>query len=458
MEAELLISGATLVTPDGLYPRGLAIADGRIVAIGNLDEMPEARERLDASGLTLIPGVIDTHVHARDPSIDAREDFGSATAAAAVGGITTILEMPISTPSVHDRASFEARAAIVGPKAYVDFGLYGGAAGDNLTTIEEQADAGAVAYKTFRTSPPAGREHEFIGLCAPDPVDYGRALERIALTGRISAVHAEDPNLLAAAAAVLQAAGDRGPMSHARWRPEIVELVSARECLDLAAAAGARLELAHCSTPRAVDLATAARQTGLDVTVETCPHYLFLTEADIERHGPFAKINPALRTAEAVAGLWQRLNRGEIDVIGSDHSPFLVEEKAPFRDDMWSALPGAPGLESLLPLMLTAVAEGRLSWSRMVEVTSANAARIFGLGAKGALQIGADADLVLVDPNRAWTLDVSRWLTRSAGTAAIWDGRPVTGAPVATWVRGRLVARDGVLTGPRGWGRLVRPD
>ena len=125
---------------------------------------------------------------------------------------------------------------------------------------------------------------------------------------------------------------------------------------------------------------------------------------------------------------------------------------------MWKALPGAPGLESLLPLMLTAVAEGRLSWSRMVEVTSANAARIFGLGTKGALRVGADADLVLVDPDRSWTLDTARWLTRSAGTAAIWDGRPVTGAPIATWVRGLLVAREGVLVGERGWGRLVRPD
>ena len=142
MEAELVIAGGTLVAPDGVRRGGLAIADGRIVAVGDDDDLPAGRERVDAGGLVLLPGVIDTHVHARDPSVDAREDFASATAAAAVGGITTILEMPISTPSVHDRATFEARAAIVGPKAHVDFGLYGGAAGDNLDTIEEQADCG----------------------------------------------------------------------------------------------------------------------------------------------------------------------------------------------------------------------------------------------------------------------------------------------------------------------------
>ena len=154
------------------------------------------------------------------------------------------------------------------------------------------------------------------------------------------------------------------------------------ECLELAGSAGARLELAHCSTPRAVDLGHG-RASRARVTVETCPHYLFLTEADLERSGPFAKINPALRSPEAVAGLWERLVRGEIDVIGSDHSPFLVEEKAPVRRRHVGALPGAPGLESLLPLMLTAVAEGRLTWSRLAEVTSGNAARIFGLGGEG---------------------------------------------------------------------------
>lgn len=456
MAVDLVITGGTVVLPDGVRRAGLAVDGGRIVAVAPDDELPEARERIDATGLHVLPGVIDTHTHARDPSVDAREDFGSATAAAAAGGITTILEMPISTPSVHSAATFERRVEIVGPKAHVDFGLYGGAAGDNLADIEGLAAAGVVGYKTFRTPVTKGREREFIGLCAPDAADYFAALREVAKTGLIGAVHAEDAQMLAANQRSLTGAGDRAPMSHARWRPEVVELASVAQSIELAVAAGARLQLAHCSNPTAVALARAARERGA-VTVETCPHYLFLTEADIERHGPFAKINPALRSQASVEGMWAAVAAGDVDVIGSDHSPFLVEEKAPFADDMWGALPGAPGLESLLPLMLTAVVDGRLSLEAVAALTSGNAARIFGLRDKGSIRVGGDADLAIVDLAYDGTIDTTTWLTRSRGTAAVWHGRRVHARVATTIVRGRTVYADGVLVGRGGWGRLVRP-
>jgi allantoinase len=455
MAVDLAITGGTVVLPDGSLRAGLAIDDGRIVAVAPEGALPEARTTLDATGLHVLPGVIDTHTHARDPSIDEREDFGTATSAAAAGGITTILEMPISTPSVHSREAFERRVEIIAPKAFVDFGLYGGAAGDNLDEIEGLASAGVVGYKTFRTPMPVGREREFIGLCAPDAADYLAALERVAATGLVAAVHAEDPQLLAANQRALVEAGDRGPMSHARWRPEVVERSSVAQSIELAIAAGARLQIAHCSTPETARLAWTARGRAA-VTVETCPHYLFLSLEDLRRHGPFAKINPALRSEETVEGMWGALADGAFDVLGSDHSPFLVEEKAPFADDMWGALPGAPGLEALLPLMLTAVADGRLTLEHMVALTSTNAARIFGLGNKGAVRIGADADLAIVDLAYAGTIDTESWLTRSRGTARAWHGRRVRGRVSSTIVRGRVVY-DGALVGERGWGKLVRP-
>jgi len=237
----------------------------------------------------------------------------------------------------------------------------------------------------------------------------------------------------------------------------VVELASVAQSIELAMAAGARLQLAHCSNPTAVGLAVAARDRGR-VTIETCPHYLFLTEAEIERHGPFAKINPALRSTASVEGMWAAIAAGHVDVIGSDHSPFLMEEKAPFQDDMWGALPGAPGLESLLPLLLTAVADGRLSLEQLVALTSANAARLYGLRDKGAIRVGADADLAVVDLAYQGTIDTHAWFTRSRATATVWDGMRVRALVRATVVRGRTVFRDGELVGAAGWGRLVTPS
>jgi dihydropyrimidinase/allantoinase len=459
MDVELLIDGGTVVTAEGEGPGWVAVDAGRIRAVGSPGEAPPtAAAVVDATGRLVLPGLIDTHVHARDPSRNEREDFGSATAAAAAGGITTILEMPISTPSVHSDEILRARADDVGRRAHVDFGLYGGAAADNADDIERLAAAGAVAFKTFRTPVPVGREREFIGLCAPDVADYRRAMDRVARTGLVGAVHAEDATELARLEARLRAEGDAGPLSHARWRPPPVETGSVRECLAVAAVAGARIGIAHASTPEVVDLVSQAREAGLDATVETCPHYLYLTVADLERFGPWAKINPPLRDEAAVDGLWERVRSGAVDYVGSDHSPFLVEEKAPYRDDMWRALPGAPGLEALLPLMLSAVADGRIGLRRMVEVTSGAAARVFGLRDKGRIAPGADADLALVDPGRRGAIDTSRWLSRSRGTAEVWNGRPITGAVSMTIVRGRVVWDEGRgLVGPAGWGRWVRP-
>ena len=324
--------------------------------------------------------------------------------------------------------------------------------------IEELASAGAIAFKTFRTSKPVGREREFTGLVATDASDHFNVLRVVARTGLVSAVHAEDPQLLAARELQLRGGGVRGAHVHARWRPPVVEESSVAQSLELARAAGARLQIAHASTAHAVELVSRARGDGVPATVETCPHYLFLDETALERHGTFAKINPPLRSAETVAALWDKVAAGEVDVIGSDHSPFLVEEKVPDDGDVWKALPGAPGLEAMVPLLLTALDDGRLRLEQVLALTSGNAARIYGLPAKGRLAVGADADLTVVELGGPWRIDPSRWQTRSRGTAAIWAGREVRGRVRSTWVRGRRVWDAATETlGEPGWGRVVRP-
>jgi dihydropyrimidinase/allantoinase len=237
-----------------------------------------------------------------------------------------------------------------------------------------------------------------------------------------------------------------------------VEESSVAQSLELAKSARARIQIAHASTPHVVELVSRARTDGVAATVETCPHYLFLDETALEVHGGFAKINPPLRPAELVAGLWDRGRAGEVDVIGSDHSPFLLEEKSPPDGDIWKALPGAPGLEAMLPLLLTAVEKGDFALERLVALTSANAARIYGLPAKGSFRVGSDADLAVVETGGRWRLDPATWLTRSRDTAAIWAGREVRARVRSTWVRGECVWHvDTAALGPVGWGRVVTP-
>lgn len=458
MEADLIITGGVITTSSGEQRVGLAINDGIIVAIANDAALPSARETIDARGLHILPGLIDTHVHIRDPGRTEREDFQTGTAAAAAGGITTILEMPIAIPPVSTAAALSARVAAARERSYVDFGFYGGAAGDNLDDIEPLAEAGAIAFKSFRIPAPPGREREFVGLSCPDSGDYFRALERIASTGLVSAVHAEDAQILQRISRDRQANELNPVLTQANERPEIVETASVAQSLALAKATGARIQIVHCSTPTSVDLITQARADGVAATAETCPHYLFLTEAELEKHGPFARINPPLRSAETVDAIWERISRREIDVIGTDHAPFLAHEKEAYWNDLSKAPPGAPGLEAMLPLMLTAVNLGRITLKEMVVLTSENAARIFGLyPKKGVIRVGSEADFVLVDLEYSGKIDTSQWHSKSRETARIWNSYPVRGKVVATYVRGRLIVRNNTIAASPGWGRFISP-
>ena len=459
MIADLVVRGGTVVTPDASWRGGVAVTGGKIVAIDQDDALPDARETIDAAGLHVLPGVIDTHVHLRDPGVLEREDWTTGTQAAAAGGVTTILEMPIAMPPVHTAAILRERAAIVGPKSLVDFGLYAGANHDNLDELAGMAEAGAIAFKTFRTKPVQGRDAEFVGICCPDAGLMFEVMERTARTGLLHVVHAEDQQLLDVTDARARATGRRDGRMHARARPSLAETLSVGQCIALAAATGARLQIAHVSAPEAVDLVGDAKRRGLPVTAETCPHYLMMSEDALEQWGPYAKCNPPLRQREVQDRLWEAVADGRIDVIGTDHSPFLVREKGPVDGDIWAAPPGLPGLEEFLPLMLTAVHQGRLTLSKLVRLVCANPARLFGLWPrKGTLAVGADGDLTLVDLAAEFVHDHRELYTKTRDTALCYDGMRMHGRPVTTIVRGRVVMRSGRVTGDPGWGQWLRPS
>lgn len=454
---DLVITGALAVTGRAVFPATIAVRGGRIAGVLAPEERPTSREQVEARGLHLLPGVIDTHVHTRHPGNPDREDMISGTEAAAAGGVTTILEMPISKIPVSSAANLRRRALAMQPGALVDFGLYGGAGEENVAQIGELAAAGALAFKTFLQPPPPHRADEFTGMWCTDPAALRDLVAAVAATGLRHAFHCENGPLLTALQQRLEERGRKDGLAHAESRPPIVEESSVALVLALGEEARAAVHVVHLSSPRAARLVRDARARGLEVTTETCPHYLLLTTEALAEHAGFAKCNPPLRSREDVEALWACVTGGDIDVLGSDHSPFLAEEKARGAESVFLAPPGLCGLELLLPLMLTTVAEGRLGLPRLVRLLAERAAEIFRLPGKGRLELGGDADLTLVDLQAAWTYDHHKARTRSKESMRVYDGFRLKGRVVSTYVRGTRVFHEGDITAPPGHGRFVRP-
>ncbi|MEW6523643.1 MAG: amidohydrolase family protein [Bacillota bacterium] len=309
--------------------------------------------------------------------------------AAAAGGVTTVLEMPISQPSVHTVEILEQRKLLAAAGATVDYGFYGAAGEDNLAEIPGLAAAGVVGFKTFLHGPPPGRESEFKGLCCTNEGALLEVLRAVAGTGLPAAIHAESDAICSRLQERLKAQGRRDGMAHAASRPEVAEIAAAASALALAEATGVSLHLCHTSVPRVVEMAVAARERGANVTVETCPQYLFATVDDLARLGPLAKCNPPLRSHSTVRGLWDCVREKLCDIIASDHSPYHPDDKLPYAGDIWKAAAGLPGLETTLPLLLTAVSQGQLDMTDLARMLSLRPAQVFGLyPKKGVIEPG----------------------------------------------------------------------
>lgn len=456
-EFDLIITDGQIVTGQGIFPATIAIREGRIAGILDPAERPAAVDHIIATGLHILPGVIDTHVHLRDPGGPQREDFISGTSAAAAGGITTIMEMPISEPPVNAAEVLTRRVELVQPRALVDFALYAAVGTENIDQAASLAEVGAVAFKTFLTGPAPGREDEFIGLCCTDEGVLYELMMAVARTGLRHCFHCEHEPVINRLAAGLKVAGRGDGLAHAESRPPVVEDVSVAIVLALAAEIGGPVQMVHMSSPRAAELVKQARARGVPVTAETCPQYLFLTYEALKEHGPFAKCNPALRSPETVAAFWPYLFDGTIDVIGSDHAPYVLAEKEQGVDDIFKATAGMPGLESMLPLMLTAANQGRISLPRVVPLLAERAGELFNLPGKGRISPGYDADLVLVDMAAEWIFDRRQCFTKARENMRVYHGQRMQGRVVTTLVRGTRVYHEGEIMVEPGYGRFIRP-
>jgi dihydroorotase len=444
---DLAVRGGRVVSPAGTVEAGIAVKDGVIVAIGDDRSLPAADEIVDARGRYVLPGVIDSHVHFREPGDEHKEDWDTGTAAAACGGVTTVLEMPNCRPPTATVEALRLKQERAAAKARVDYGIFGLLAQDNLEALPKLAAHGVIGFKCYMG--------ETVGkIPAPDDGTMLEEFETAARLGLRVAVHAENNGIMQRRIAQLKAAGRTDPLAHVESRPEICALEAVGRAVAFAEWTRARLHVCHESSSDTLPLIAAAKARGVDVTVETCPQYLLLSAEDMARLGPLLRINPPVRAARHRPGLWRGLAAGTIDMLATDHSPHTIDEKT--RANIWDAVSGFPGVETAVPLMLTEVNRGRMTLERYVGWASVNPARAWGLyPRKGAIQVGADADLVVVDMEREWTIRAAELHSKSKITP--FEGMTARGRPVCTIVRGRVVMREGELTDARGWGRQVSP-
>ncbi|MEN9936486.1 MAG: hypothetical protein RLZZ387_3065 [Chloroflexota bacterium] len=445
---DLIIRTGTLVSPAGLARADIGVADGRVAAVE--PELPgDARETLDAAGLHVFPGGIDPHVHFNEPGRADWEGWATGSAALATGGGTLCFEMPLNAhPPTLDAASFDAKLAAARASSVVDFALWGGLTPANLDHMDELAERGVVGFKAFMSS--SGIDD----FQAADDLTLYEGMARAARLGRVVAVHAENDQITGLLARRALAEGRTSARDYLRSRPVVAELEAIQRAILFAEETGCKLHVVHVSTERGVRLVAEARARGVDVSCETCPHYLALTEDDLEALGAVAKCAPPLRPAEEQAGLWLHLLDATLPMVASDHSPAPASMKT--GDDFFRIWGGISGCQSTLAVLLTeGHARRGIPLETIAAVTAANVARRFGLPAKGSLAPGADADLALVDVPHSAVLRAEDLRYRHQHSPYV--GRELRGRVVRTIVRGVTVVREGqVVSGPVG--RLVTPS
>ena len=451
MSVDLVIRGGEVILPTGRAPVDIAVRAGTISAIGA--DLPAAAETIDARGLVVLPGLVDAHVHFNEPGRADWEGWDAGTRGAAAGGVTTVLEMPLNAhPPTISAANFDAKHAVAARKALVDYGLWGGLVNDNLAELAGLAGRGVIGFKAFMSE--SGVD-DFRRV--PDGV-LAAGLKAAARLGVVVGVHAESHEMVERLSAEMRAQRHTDRLAWCRARPAAAEREAIERLVSCVRGAGpgARAHVVHVSDAAGLDEVQAAREWGLSVTAETCPHYLAFTEDDFARVGPALKCAPPIRDAASRERLWTALLEGRVDLVGSDHSPCPAADKRKGDHDVWQAWGGVAGIQATLPVLLTEGVHGRgLSLERLADLTATAPARLFGLSPrKGAIAIGADGDFALIDPARTWTFGAEQLQTRSGISPYL--GRTFKGAVVRTIVRGRTVFADGEVTGTPGWGTLIR--
>jgi dihydroorotase len=432
---DLVLAGATVVNHDGAAVRDIGVRDGKIAALGAIAP-GAARVTWQCAGLHILPGVIDTQVHFREPGMTHKEDLESGSRSAVMGGVTAVFEMPNTDPLTIDDAAFADKIGRAIGRMHCDFAFFIGGTADNAAQVADyERLPGCAGIKVFMGSS-TGK------LLIPDDAGLRAILENIR---RRASFHAEDEPRLK------ERLGERiegDPRSHPVWRDPVAALLATTRLVTLARETGARVHVLHISTAEEIDFLAQHKDVA---TVEVTPHHLTLVAPECyERLGTRAQMNPPVRDARHRDAIWQGIRNGTVDILGSDHAPHTLEEKA----KIYPASPsGMTGVQTLVPVMLDHVNAGRLTIERFVDLSSHGPSRIFGIASKGRIAAGYDADFTVVDLKRRETI-TNKWVASKSGWTP-YDGMTVTGWPVGTIVRGTIVMRDGQLLA-KGQGQPVR--
>lgn len=450
MKAELYIKNAQIVTQDNVFYGGLVVENEKISQV--VKGMPEieAYQTVDAKENYILPGLVDGHTHLEDPGMREWETFEDATRAAAAGGVTTIMDMPVdSIPSTIDAEKFQIKLSAVSPSAVIDFGLWGGLVDNNLTNLQGLVDQGAIALKAF--------------IVETGVDDFAKINDDLLYAGLLFtketkiplAIHAENDWVTRYLAEKLQSEGRKDYQAWLDSRPPETELEAINRAVFWAKVTGGYLHIVHCTISSGVDAVNKAKDQGAHVTVETCPVYLFYDETDFLRLGPILKSGPPVRSRNEVEELWKRVLSGKVDIIGSDHSPSTWDLKEIGNDDIWKSWGGMAGVQTMLPILLTeGVNKRSLSLPELVKMTSTNPAKFFNIfPKKGTLQPGSDADFVIIDLSKQWTLKPEMLFYKNKYSP--YDGLTFTGKVIQTFVRGKAVYQDGEIKVDSGYGRFL---
>ena len=424
---DLILSGGTVVNQDGTGKRDVGIRAGRIASIGDVSRA-SADQRIDCTGLHILPGVVDSQVHFREPGLEHKEDLETGSRAAVLGGVTAVFEMPNTKPLTTTAETLADKMRRATNRMHCDFAFWVGGTRDNAKDVGElERLPGAAGIKVFMGSSTGD-------LLVEDDDGVYSILKN---TRRRAAFHSEDEFRLR------ERLGERiegDPASHPVWRDEIAALQCTQRLVEVARRARARIHVLHISTAEEIDYLAGHKDVA---TCEATPHHLTLAADDYARLGTLIQMNPPVRAARHRVGVWKGIGQGIVDVLGSDHAPHTLEEKA-------KAYPASPsgmtGVQTLVPIMLDHVNAGRLSLERLVDLTSHGPNRLFGMARKGRIAVGYDADFTVVDMKRRETITNAQQGSRAGWTP--YDGKEVTGWPVGTIVRGIRVMWDGEIVTP----------